>query len=150
MNNSIGFLLGKAYRDMHSIIAIHLKPYDVTLDQWILLKKLNNPNGIPQKELASETCKDQSNTARIIDQLARKQLAERKANEKDRRSFLIRRTHKANTLLHEMNACKEKALAIATAGLPADQIDLFKKTLRQISTNIEQYEAAKFAPENEE
>lgn len=139
MHNTFGFLLGKAYRDLHYIIEQYFKPYDITLDQWILLRQLDSSEPISQKILASKTCKDQSNTTRILDQLERKGLVERLPNQNDRRSFLITKTPKANAWMSELRTRKKQAMNIATADISDEDLANMKQLLRSISTNVETF-----------
>ena len=43
-----------------------LKPYDVTPEQWVILNKLFDEDGISQRELAQRVAKNHPNTTRRI------------------------------------------------------------------------------------
>lgn len=66
--------------------------FDITVDQWLILKILSLNNDKNQSELAELTGKDHPTLTRILDLLCKKNLVERKACEGDRRSFTIQLT----------------------------------------------------------
>ena len=63
--------------------------FDITVDQWHILKHLAIDNVKNQSDLADLTGKDHPTITRIIDLLCKKNLTERKQHPTDRRSFLI-------------------------------------------------------------
>ncbi len=66
--------------------------FDITVDQWLILKNLSIHNDQNQSQLAELTGKDHPTLTRILDLLCKKNLVERKACEGDRRSFIIHLT----------------------------------------------------------
>jgi DNA-binding MarR family transcriptional regulator len=46
--------------------------YDITVDQWLIIKNLNNNNDLNQSQLAEITGKDHPTLTRIIDLLCKK------------------------------------------------------------------------------
>ncbi|MBK0382938.1 MarR family transcriptional regulator [Pedobacter sp. SD-b] len=68
--------------------------FDITVDQWLILKALNQNNDQNQSQLAEITGKDHPTLTRILDLLVKKDLVERKACTNDRRSFIIHLTKK--------------------------------------------------------
>jgi DNA-binding MarR family transcriptional regulator len=66
--------------------------FDITVDQWLILKNLSIDNDQNQSQLAEVTGKDHPTLTRIIDLLVKKNLVKRKACEGDRRSFFIHLT----------------------------------------------------------
>ena len=63
--------------------------YDLTVDQWVLMDHLCRNPGISQNHLGELTTKDAPTVTRIIDLLAKKNLAERRPADDDRRKFMI-------------------------------------------------------------
>ncbi|MFC5282834.1 MarR family winged helix-turn-helix transcriptional regulator [Pedobacter alpinus] len=66
--------------------------FDITIDQWVILKNLVENNDQNQSQLALLTGKDNPTLTRILDLLVKKGLVERKSKEDDRRSFIIHLT----------------------------------------------------------
>ncbi len=63
--------------------------FDITVDQWHILKHLDINNDKNQSDLAELTGKDHPTLTRIIDLLCKKNLTQRKQHPTDRRSFLV-------------------------------------------------------------
>ena len=86
-------------------IAVRLKPYDLTNEQFNLLRIVRGamPDCIRIKDINSRMLDHSSNTTRIIDKLEAKQFVERKADIYDRRSLLVCLTEKGKTLLQEID-----------------------------------------------
>ncbi|HMQ06841.1 MAG TPA: MarR family transcriptional regulator [Saprospiraceae bacterium] len=61
----------------------------LTVDQWIVLRELEQGNGITQLELSRICHKDAATLTRILDLLESKTFLKRVPNSKDRRSFHI-------------------------------------------------------------
>jgi DNA-binding MarR family transcriptional regulator len=66
--------------------------FDITVDQWLILKNLNQHNDQNQSQLAELTGKDHPTLTRILDLLCKKNLVERRSCPGDRRSFIIHLT----------------------------------------------------------
>lgn len=76
--------------------------YDVTLDQWHILKHLDIANVKNQTELAELTGKDHPTITRLIDLLCEKNLTERKQHPSDRRSFLVTLTEEGQKKVKQL------------------------------------------------
>ena len=72
---------------------------DITPEQWLLLSKLYNTDGLSQVELGDSTYKNAPTISRIIDLLCKKGLAERQPHEADRRKFKIYITDQGKDLV---------------------------------------------------
>src|SRR5690606_3531252 len=68
------------------------KDFDITIDQWTILKVLYNEDPMTHKELAEKTGKDQPTLTRIIDIILKKGLVERVEHPDDRRCLLVQLT----------------------------------------------------------
>jgi len=79
------------------------KGFDITVDQWMVLKNLHEYADLTQKELAERCGKDQPTLTRIVDLLTKKQLAERKIHPTDRRSFIVHLTAQGEAKVRELS-----------------------------------------------
>lgn len=77
--------------------------FDITVDQWLVLKNLNATNDQNQSQLAKLMEKDNPTLTRILDLMVKKNLIERKPDPTDRRSFIVHLT--------ELGAQKQKEWA---------------------------------------
>ena len=76
--------------------------FKLTVDQWVILKRIADDEGCSQKEIAAKTYKDPASITRIIDALSKKGLVERRPQPNDRRRYDIFLTDKGQDLYHEM------------------------------------------------
>ena len=76
--------------------------YDLTVDQWVLIDHLHRNPAISQNQLGELTTKDAPTVTRIIDLLTKKNLAERRLADDDRRKFLISLTPAGEELYEQL------------------------------------------------
>lgn len=61
--------------------------YDITIDQWLILKTLQERERIPQNQVAELVFKDVASVTRIIEILVQKKYVRRRLHKTDRRKF---------------------------------------------------------------
>ena len=111
--------------------------FDVTVDQWLILKNLDENERLSQTELANLVFKDHPTLTRIIDILCKKGYIERLPHPNDRRSFHLLLTkdgeQKVKELKPQVSLIREKAWD------KLDQRDFeeFKRILNTIYDNLE-------------
>ncbi|WP_152399861.1 MarR family winged helix-turn-helix transcriptional regulator [Paenibacillus cellulositrophicus] len=132
-----GQFVSRTSRALNRYMALHLKDDDITPEQWTVIKRLSEQDGITQKDLAWIADKDQANLTKILDILERKHLVRRSRNEEDRRSFLIYITEEGRKLHGEVvgrinRLYREEVLA----GIPESELALFSEMLKRINRNI--------------
>ncbi|MDX5479643.1 MarR family winged helix-turn-helix transcriptional regulator [Fontibacter flavus] len=114
-----------------------LGDFDLTVDQWIVMKNLSENELLSQSELAQMVFKDQPTLTRIIDILSKKGYVERIPHPQDRRSFQIILTESGNTKVKELkpkiSAIREKAWE----NLNDKDFEEFKRILNTIYNNLE-------------
>lgn len=92
---SFGYCTVQTGRNITRFLTLCLKNHDITPEQWTVIKRLADQDGISQKELSRNVDKDQATLTRILDILERKELIQKQMNKEDRRSFLIYLTDRA-------------------------------------------------------
>lgn len=137
LDNSLGFLLGVAYRKISQLLLQRLKPYDITPEQWSVLFRIRNREGIIQKQIADLAGKDRPTTTRILDALEAKGLVTRHSDPSDRRSFLVFCTAKGKEIADLAMPIEQKTIADAVSGI--DEADLARliDSLRKIEQSSE-------------
>ncbi|WP_134701284.1 MarR family winged helix-turn-helix transcriptional regulator [Ammoniphilus sp. YIM 78166] len=135
LDDSLGYLISNTGRKLSNVLTNQFTRYNITTEQWTLLNRLVEWEGISQKDLASQTEKDPANVTRILDQLERKGLAVRRLNPNDRRSFLIYATSKGEELNHRLIPIEEQTVQRLLKGLSEQQVQMLKETLNQIAEN---------------
>ncbi|WP_017731922.1 MarR family winged helix-turn-helix transcriptional regulator [Nafulsella turpanensis] len=110
--------------------------FNVTVDQWLVLRQLYEHNGLNQRELAERVFKDTPTLTRIIDLLCSKGLTERVLHPEDRRSFIVQLTpdgvKKVEQLKPQIRAIRLKAWN----GLGEEDFREFKRILSTINENL--------------
>lgn len=137
LDRSLGFILNRTNTRMKNALLHKFKDYDITPEQWGLLNRLWVQDGIPPKELAELTSKDQPTTVRILTKLEKKGFISREVNPKDHRSFLIFLTPKGLELRNTLIPLALEALDKAIKGIDKNKIEVVKDVLNQIYRNLE-------------
>lgn len=133
LDHSLGFIINHAGRKISHLLTLHFQPYDITTEQWTVLARLAEQDGISQKELALRAEKDQTNITRILDQLEKKGLVERKPNVQDRRSYLAFITDKGRRLNQKLLPIENEVIQSVLHGLSDEQIHSLRANLAQIT-----------------
>lgn len=133
------FLLDRTARKVKQYAQQKFKigDFDVTVDQWLVLKNLSENKLLSQTELAQLVFKDPPTLTRIIDILCKKGYVERIAHPLDRRSFQLHLTEigleKVSQLKPQVAQIREKAWE----NLGSTDFEEFKRILNTIYSNLE-------------
>ncbi len=76
--------------------------FDVTVDQWLILKKLYDQENCSQIQLAETTFKDPASIKRMLDILEKKKLLTRSVKAENKKEHIVELTAEGNTLLKKM------------------------------------------------
>lgn len=99
MDASLGFILNRTAIATKMGFNQGIKSYGISPEQWSVIFRVVEKNGISQKELADSTYKDQGNLTRMIDKLVAKDYLYRKVDELDRRAVGLFASDKAKSLV---------------------------------------------------
>lgn len=133
------FLLDRTARKVKQYAQQQFKQgeFDVTVDQWLVLKNLSENGPLSQTELANMVFKDHPTLTRIIDLLCKKGYVERILHPNDRRSFQLYLTDQGLLKVAEL---KPKVLEIrekAWDKLNESDFEEFKRILNTIYQNLD-------------
>ena len=136
--NAYSFLLDRTARRVKQYAQQKFKEMDfnVTVDQWLVLKHLYENERMKQNELAELLFKDNPTLTRIIDLLCEKELTVRKPHPNDRRCFQVALTAEGRRKVEQMRPRIKKIRLKAWEGLSADDFNHFRKVLDTIYTNL--------------
>jgi len=76
--------------------------HDITVDQWLVLKKIWDNEQINQAELAASLFKDTASITRTLQLLVKKKLVKKEFKENDRRHLLLSLTAKGEQLYKQL------------------------------------------------
>jgi DNA-binding MarR family transcriptional regulator len=133
------FLLDRTARKVKQYAQQQFKTgeFDVTVDQWLVLKNLSENELLSQTELANLVFKDHPTLTRIIDLLCKKGYVERVPHPQDRRSFQL---HLTAAGLAKVKDLRPKILEIrekAWENLTGKDFEEFKRILDTIYQNLD-------------
>jgi DNA-binding MarR family transcriptional regulator len=136
--NSYSFLLDRTARRVKQFAQQRFKElgFNITVDQWIVLKHLYGNQEMKQNELAELLFKDNPTLTRIIDLLCDKGLTVRKVHPNDRRSFIVSLTKEGHKKVEQLNPKIKDIRLKAWEGLSERDFNQFKKVLDTIYQNL--------------
>ncbi len=139
LDNSIGFVLNQAANSLKKELnqAFRKAGYDVTTEQWAILNRLWEKDGVSLNELADKTFKDNASITRTVDLMEKKELVERREDPKDRRSRLVFLREAGRQLQTGLVPCAQEALVRATRGMSNREVQLLLELGKQVVHNLE-------------
>jgi DNA-binding MarR family transcriptional regulator len=136
--NSYSFLLDRTARRVKQYAQQRFNElgFNITVDQWLVLKHLSENQETKQNELAELLFKDNPTLTRIIDLLCDKGLTERKMNPSDRRSFMVKLTKEGAKKVEQLKPKVKDIRLKAWDGLSERDFTQFKKVMNTIYQNL--------------
>lgn len=134
---SLGRLIYLAAQEIKNFAEKLLKPYDLTLEQFHLLKHMSIDSGMSQRELGELVNKTPANITRILDRLEFKKLIQRRSSKKDRRTSFVFLTDQGNTLTLQVFATFESFSSQLTTGISKKEQQIARNVLDAIEKNIQ-------------
>ncbi|GAB2483958.1 MAG: MarR family transcriptional regulator [Cytophagales bacterium] len=133
------FLLDRTARRVKQYAQQQFKQgeFDVTVDQWLVLKNLSENGPMSQTELANLVFKDHPTLTRIIDLLCKKGYVERVTHPLDRRSFQLHLTPSGIAKVAELKPQILEIREKAWENLNEKDFEEFKRILNTIYENLE-------------
>ena len=110
--------------------------FNITVDQWLIMRNLYEHQQMKQNELAELVFKDNPTLTRMIDLLCEKGLTERKVNPADRRSFMVSLTKAGIKKVEKLKPKMKDVRYKAWEGLSDKDFQHFKKVLNTIYQNL--------------
>jgi len=124
----------KTYRQFaqKNISKLNIK---ITLDQWLILKSLEETPDISQQQIAVKIFKDYASVTRIIEILVKKKYLSRKLHSKDRRRFDLGITKLGLGILSDLKPIIHSNRAKALNNIPKNDIETLQNILTKITKN---------------
>lgn len=136
-DKGIGAASVRLSKKITRLINLFLKPYNITTEQWSVLRTLHETDDIAQKDLSNRVDKDQATLTKILDILEKNRFAERISNPIDRRSYLIRITEKGRKLVGEVTPYLERIYDELVKDIESEKIDIFKEVMLSLEGRID-------------
>lgn len=108
---------------------------DVTDDQWMVIKRIDEQPSINQKTLSNDIQKDPASVTRILDNLVKKGYVIREMG-KDRRTFNLNLTASGKSIVKKVLPVAVKGRAKGLEGINETDSKMLIKILKKISSNF--------------
>ncbi|SNR16354.1 MarR family winged helix-turn-helix transcriptional regulator [Tenacibaculum jejuense] len=138
LENTLAPWLGKTTKmiDNHIQDIFHEQNIKLTKTQWILLKKLDEKDGVPQQELAFLTGRDKTSLTRLINTMEKKSLVARIPSKLDKRINHVFLTKKGELLFKETLPVIESFAQSLQENISAEEIKATIKVIRKVQENL--------------
>lgn len=125
--NAIARRLQKNFRDAG---------LDITVEQWSILYHLWKEDSQSQQQLCDKTFRDKASLTRLIDNLEKISLVERKASPTDRRINLVCLTEQGKNLQQRTIDIANTTMDEALVNISKVEIDTVKGVLQRVYDNL--------------
>lgn len=138
LDDSIGFLLGITQRRYTQLFLMRIKEFDLTPEQWAVLYRIQEKDGMIQKEIADRSSKDRPTTTRILDLLESKGYISKKLGKEDRRTYHIFITESGSKVAEAIAPIEQQVNHDATAILNSEERIQLIDMLRRLGAHVQQ------------
>ena len=136
--HNIGIEIGITIRQWRARMDERLAPLGLTQAKWVPLRYLSHAGGsLPQRKLLDRIGIEGPSLVRILDELERLGLIERKNCSSDRRTKIIYLTERVKPMIDEIEKRASQLRHEIFDGILDQDIDVFRKVLARISHNLE-------------
>lgn len=138
LDDSLGYKLFHASRLMNNRINQHFKDRNlpVTHEQWQILSRLYEADGLTQNKIAELNERDQPSVSRLVDNMIKRGLVKRVAHPTDARINLIYLTEEAKRMEEETTSLAMQTIKDATKDLPHHEVEMCLALLDRIRDNL--------------
>ena len=138
LDEVVYFLMDKALRASRkqSIQVFKDSGLPITLDQWVVLRRIYEEKSQTQVDIARATLKDTASITRILDLLHEKGLVRRVPNESDKRKSSLILTSKGKTIVEMAYPVVAQLRAQGVADITPEEMQITKQVLNKISQNM--------------
>ena len=111
--------------------------FDITIDQWLVLKTIEEDSTATQQQMAAKVFKDMASMTRIVELLVRKNYLLRKFNTSDRRRFDLELTATGKNLLQQIQPLIVSNRNTALKGISDENLQILQFELEKITSNVQ-------------
>jgi DNA-binding MarR family transcriptional regulator len=109
---------------------------DVTPEQWAVLLRLWEQDGVSQSDLSKATFRDSPTMSRIIDSMEKRGLVERKVDIWDARSRKIHLTQRGRAIQKKLVPVAEEIVERMTHGIDRRALETTREALKKMFSNL--------------
>lgn len=137
LNDTFLYTIDKCFRTYHQFAQKKVRQagYDITIDQWLILKNVSENPDITQNDIGRIVFKDNASVTRIVQLLVNAGYLIRKMHPADRRRSSLILTEKGKKITADVDKIAIENRAAALKGVDIGQLSAMKSLLQQIITN---------------
>ena len=137
LNDTLLYTLDKCFRTYHQFAQRNVRKagYDITIDQWLILKSVAENPDITQNDISKIVFKDNASITRIIQLLVNAGYLARELHPSDRRRMNLILTEKGKQVTIDVNEIARSNRAAALANMSETHISQMKMLLNQVIEN---------------
>lgn len=140
---SFGPLLSQTARQWRRAVDERLQPYGLTEATWLPLIRVARASApMRQKDLAASLSLDGSSVVRLLDNLERANLIERREEDSDRRAKAIFLTRRGRAIVDKVEASARAVRETALGDLPKADVEAAMRVMQHICTVLSREEEA--------
>lgn len=139
LDDILFYWLDKAIKQYRQFAQANLNEagYSITVDQWLVLKVIQESPELGQAEIAERVFKDQASVARIIELLISKNLIQQQVSQTDRRRADRSLTQAGEVLLQAVAPIITSNRATALQHLSTEDINHLRQSMETIFKNCQ-------------
>lgn len=137
LNSIIFYNIDKAIRSYRNYAQRQLKAngFNITIDQWLIIKAILENPGITQSEIGDLVFKDNASVTRIIDLMVKSGFIIRHSHPEDRRKSNLEVTESGIKIIKEVQTLIESNRQLALKGISRKELEIMNAALLTISDN---------------
>src|ERR1051325_2209738 len=138
LENTLGYLINRCAILLKSELTHRFNQvgYDVTPEEWVILNRLWEQDGLSQNELAERTIRDKTTITRFLHQMEAKGLITRKSSKEDGRFKKVQLTANGQKLKSSLIPIAQGMLAEAATAISKDEVQTVLGLLKKIENNL--------------
>lgn len=136
LDDSVGYLINIVAGKLKNELNRRLTSFDITPEQWAVLNRLWEKDGITQKDLAERTFKDQPNIGRILDKLEKKGLIRRCPDTEDLRVLIVSLTQEGQEVKKDLIPLAAEVLDFVQKDISEEERKVLVTVLKRILRNF--------------
>lgn len=140
LDSYLPYLLNRAGVRIAMAFGEEVRPLGASLQIWRVLAALRESDGRRMGELSKTISIEVSTLTRLVDNMEKDGLVERRRDAADARAIALHVTAAGRRMTRRLLPIAERYEAVALDGFTAQEADVLKQALRRLYDNIEELE----------
>jgi MarR family transcriptional regulator, organic hydroperoxide resistance regulator len=139
IDDLLGFWIYRVQTQSAALLArrLRLAGYDITPEQFFVLARLREQQGLNQRQLGEITFKDRHNITRILNLLEKRGYIERRPDSGDKRIYRIYLTESGQEIQDKVMPVVTSHINHVLSDINDNNLTIMRRTLEKIAENIE-------------